>query len=175
MARATIIGSGPNGLAAAVALARSGYEVRVLEASDTIGGGVRTAENTLPGFLHDICAAVHPAALSSPFFQAFGLAERIEWILPEISYAHPLDGGRAGIAWRDIERTAAGLGVDERAWLALLRPLSSHVEGVVDFTGNQMLRIPRDPLTALRFALRMLDQGTPLARRSLRTDEAAGL
>lgn len=175
MARATIIGSGPNGLAAAVALARAGYEVRVLEASDTIGGGIRTTENTLPGFRHDVCAAVHPAALSSPFFQAFGLADRVEWIDPEISYAHPLDGGRAGIAWRDIERTAAGLGVDERAWLALLRPLSSHVEGVVDFTGNQMLRIPRDPLTALRFALRMLDQGTPLARRSFRTDEAAGL
>lgn len=175
MARATIIGSGPNGLAAAVALARAGYEVRALEASDTIGGGIRTTENTLPGFRHDVCAAVHPAALSSPFFQAFGLADRVEWIDPEISYAHPLDGGRAGIAWRDIERTAAGLGVDERAWLALLRPLSSHVEGVVDFTGNQMLRIPRDPLTALRFALRMLDQGTPLARRSFRTDEAAGL
>lgn len=175
MARATIIGSGPNGLAAAVALARAGYEVRVLEASDTIGGGIRTTENTLPGFRHDVCAAVHPAALSSPFFQAFGLADRVEWIDPEISYAHPLDGGRAGIAWRDIERTAAGLGVDERAWLALLRPLSSHVEGVVDFTGDQMLRIPRDPLTALRFALRMLDQGTLLARRSFRTDEAAGL
>lgn len=175
MARATIIGSGPNGLAAAVTLARAGYEVRVLEAASTIGGGVRTAESTLPGFRHDVCAAVHPAALSSSFFQAFGLAERIEWITPDISYAHPLDGGRAGIAWRDIERTAAGLGIDERAWLSLLRPLSTHVDGVVDFTGNQMLRIPREPVTALRFALRMLDQGTPLAGRSFRTDEAAGL
>ncbi|MGN7948436.1 phytoene desaturase family protein [Microbacterium sp. 22215] len=175
MARATIIGSGPNGLAAAVALARAGYEVRVLEAASTIGGGVRTAESTLPGFRHDVCAAVLPAALSSPFFQAFGLAERIEWITPDISYAHPLDDGRAGIAWRDIERTAAGLGVDEQAWLSLLRPLSTHVEGVVDFTGNQMLRVPREPITALRFALRMLDQGTPLARRTFRTDEAAGL
>ena len=175
MARATIIGSGPNGLAAAVALSRAGYEVRVLEAASTIGGGVRTAASTLSGFRHDVCAAVHPAALSSPFFQAFGLAERIEWITPDISYAHPLDDGRAGIAWRDIERTAAGLGVDEQAWLSLLRPLSTHVEGVVDFTGNQMLRVPREPITALRFALRMLDQGTPLARRSFRTDEAAGL
>ncbi len=175
MARATIIGSGPNGLAAAVTLARAGYEVRVLEAADTIGGGVRTAETTLTGFRHDICAAVHPAALSSPFFRAFGLAERIDWIHPEISYAHPLDHGRAGIAWRDIQRTAAALGADEKAWLALLRPLSSHADGVVDFTGNQMLRIPKDPLTALRFGLRMLDQGTPLARRTFRTPEAAGL
>ncbi|WP_312171237.1 NAD(P)/FAD-dependent oxidoreductase [Microbacterium sp.] len=175
MARATIIGSGPNGLAAAVALARAGYEVRVLEAADTIGGGVRTHESTLSGFHHDVCATVHPAALASPFFQAFGLAERLDWVTPEISYAHPLDDGRAGIAWRDIERTAVGLGADERAWLALLRPLSSHIDGVVDFTGNQMLRVPREPITALRFALRMLDQGTPLARRGFRTAEAAGL
>lgn len=175
MARATIIGSGPNGLAAAVALARGGYEVRVLEAADTIGGGLRTTASTLPGFVHDVCAAVLPSALTSPFFQAFGLAERVEWIHPDISYAHPLDDGRAGIAWRDIERTASGLGVDERAWLALLRPLSTHVDGVVDFTGNQMLRVPRDPLTALRFALRMLDQGTSLATRTFRTEEAAAL
>ena len=106
--RATVIGSGPNGLAAAVALARAGYEVRVLEASATIGGGVRTAELTLPGFRHDVGSAVHPAALSSPFFRAFGLRDRIEWVSPEVSYAQPLDGGRAAIAWRDIERTARG-------------------------------------------------------------------
>ncbi|MEV4735955.1 MULTISPECIES: phytoene desaturase family protein [unclassified Microbacterium] len=175
MVRATIIGSGPNGLAAAVALARAGYEVRVLEAADTIGGGVRSLESTLPGFLHDVCSAVHPAALASPFFQAFGLADRVDWIVPDISYAHPLDDGRAGVAWRDIEKTAAGLGADRKAWLALLRPLSRHIEGVVDFTGNQMLRVPRDPVIAARFALRMLDQGTPLAKRAFRTEEAAGL
>lgn len=175
MVRATIIGSGPNGLAAAVALARAGYEVRVLEAADTIGGGVRSLESTLPGFLHDVCSAVHPAALASPFFQAFGLADRVDWIVPDISYAHPLDDGRAGVAWRDIEKTAAGLGADRKAWLAMLRPLSRHIEGVVDFTGNQMLRVPRDPVIAARFALRMLDQGTPLAKRAFRTEEAAGL
>lgn len=175
MVRATIIGSGPNGLAAAVTLARAGYEVRVLEAADTIGGGIRSAESTLPGFVHDVCSAVHPAALASPFFRAFGLAERIEWITPDISYAHPLDDGRAVIAWRDIERTASGLGADGRAWLSLLRPLSRHVDGVVDFTGNQMLRLPRQPVTAFRFALRMLDQGTPLATRAFRTEEADAL
>lgn len=175
MVRATIIGSGPNGLSAAVSLARAGYQIRVLEASDTIGGGVSTTESTLSGFRHDVGSSIHPAALASPFFQAFGLAERIEWIRPEISYAHPLDEGRAGIAWHDIERTAAGLGGDERAWLSRLRPLSRHIDGVVDFTGNQMLRIPRDPVTAVRFAMRMLDQGTTLARHSFRTEEAAGL
>lgn len=175
MTRATIIGSGPNGLAAAVSLARAGYEVRVLEAADTIGGGVRSAESTLPGFVHDVCSAAHPAALASPFFQAFGLAERIDWIVPDISYAHPLDGGRAGIAWRDIERTAAALGDDGKAWLSLLRPLSRHIDGVVDFTGNQMLRIPQQPITAIRYAMRMLEEGTPLAKRTFHTEEAAGL
>lgn len=175
MARATIIGSGPNGLSAAVALARAGYEVRVLEASETVGGGTRTQELTIPGFLHDVCSAVHPAAFASPFFRAFGLAERIEWIHPEISYAHPLDGGRAGIAWRDIERTADRLGVDRTAWLSRLRPLSTHIGGLADFTGNQLLRVPRDPVTAMRYAIRMLDQGTPLAARAFLTDEAAAL
>lgn len=175
MARATIIGSGPNGLAAAVTLARAGYEVQVLEASKTIGGGVRTEESTLPGFRHDVCSTVHPAALASPFFRAFGLCERIEWVHPEISYAHPLDDGRAAIAWRDIERTAAGLGRDGRAWLERIRPLSRHIDELVDFTGNQLLRVPRDPLTAARFAIRMLDQGTPLAARSFHTQEAAAL
>lgn len=175
MARATIIGSGANGLAAAVALARGGYEVHVLEAADTIGGGVRTQESTLPGFRHDVCSAVHPAAFASPFFRAFGLAERIDWIHPEISYAHPLDGGRAAIAWRDIERTAAGLGVDGDAWLSRVRPLSSHIEGLADFTGNQLLRVPRDPITAVRYATRILDQGTPLAERAFLTDGAAAL
>lgn len=175
MTRATIIGSGPNGLAAAVSLARAGYEVRVLEAAETIGGGVRTAESTLPGFLHDVCSAAHPAALASPFFQAFGLAERIDWIVPEISYAHPLDSGRAGIAWRDIERAASGMGEDGKAWLSLLRPLSRHIDGVVDFTGNQMLRIPHEPVTAVRFAMRMLQVGTPLAKTTFRTEEASSL
>ncbi|MDF2507661.1 MAG: dehydrogenase [Microbacterium sp.] len=175
MARATIIGSGPNGLAAGVALARTGYEVRVLEAADAIGGGLRTREGSLPGFRHDVCSAVHPAAVSSPFFRAFRLDERIEWIHPDISFAHPLDGGRAAVAWRDIERTATALGADRDAWLARLRPLSTHIEGVTDFTGNQLLRLPADPVTAVRYAIRMLDQGTPLARASFRTEEAAAL
>jgi phytoene dehydrogenase-like protein len=175
MARATIIGSGPNGLAAGVSLARAGYEVRVLEAADTVGGGIRTTESTLPGFRHDVCSTVHPTALASPFFQAFGLERRIEWIHPDASYAHPLDGGRAAIAWRDIDRTATALGIDGAAWLARVRPLSTHIDGVVDFTGNQLLRVPRDPVTAARYAIRMLDQGTPLAAFAFRTEEAAAL
>ncbi|MET0672212.1 MAG: NAD(P)/FAD-dependent oxidoreductase [Microbacterium pygmaeum] len=173
--RATVVGSGPNGLAAAVALARAGYEVRVLEASATAGGGVRTAESTLPGFRHDVGSAVHPAALTSPFFRAFGLRERVGWIEPEISYAQPLDGGRAAIAWRDIERTAHDLGRDRNAWLALVRPLSAHLDAVVEFTGSQLLRVPRHPITTLRFGLRALQVGTRLGRHTLVTEEGAAL
>lgn len=175
MARATVIGSGPNGLAAGVALARAGYRVRVLEAADTLGGAIRTHASTLPGFRHDAGSTVHPATVASPFFRAFGLAERIEWIHPEISYAHPLDGGRAAVAWRDIERTADGLGADGSAWLSRVRPLSAHIDGLVDFTNNQLLRVPEDPMTVVRFAIRMLDQGTPLARTAFLTDAAAAL
>lgn len=175
MTRATIIGSGPNGLAAAVALARAGYAVHVIEAAETLGGGIRTLDSTLPGFRHDECSAVHPAALTSPFLRAFDIAARIEWLRPEISFAHPLDDGRAAIAWHDIERTATALGPDADAWLSRIRPLSRHLDGVVDFTGNALLRRPRDPLTAARFGLRVLDQGTSLARRAFRTDEGAAL
>ena len=175
MPRATIIGSGPNGLSAAVALARAGYKVEVLEASDTIGGGVRTAEGPLPGFVSDVCSAVHPAALTSPFFRAFGLGERVDWIRPEISYAHPLDGGEAAIAWRDLERTAEGLGADAGAWRALLRPLARHVDDVVEFTGASMLRVPRHPVTAARFGIRMIEQGTMLGARAFRGQRASAL
>lgn len=173
--RATVVGSGPNGLAAAVSLARAGYDVRVLEASGTIGGGVRTAELTLPGFHHDVCSAVHPAALSSPFFRAFGIRERVDWIHPLASYAQPLDGGRAAIAWRDLERTAEGLGRDGRAWRAVVRPLSRHLRGVVDFTGSQLLRWPRHPITTVRFGLRSLQLGSALGRGTFATEEANAL
>ena len=173
--RATVVGSGPNGLSAAVALARAGYEVRVLEASSTVGGGVRTAELTLPGFRHDVCSAVHPAALTSPFFRAFGIHERVGWIHPLASYAQPLDGGRAVIAWRDIERTADALGPDGQAWRAMIRPLSRHLGGVVDFTGSQLLRWPRHPVTAVRYGLRSLQLGSRLGRGTFRTEEANAL
>jgi len=156
----TVVGGGPNGLAAAVTMARAGLSVDLHEAGATLGGGARTMELTLPGFLHDVGSAVHPMGLASPFFQAFDLSERVEFIVPEISYVHPLGGTRAGVAHRDLDATAEQLGADGRAWRSLFRPLVDQIRGVTDFTGSQLLRIPRDPLTAMRFGLRTLEQGS---------------
>lgn len=175
MSRATVIGSGPNGLAAAVSLARAGYDVEVLEASDTVGGGLRTVDGPIDGFRYDVCSAVHPAALTSPFFRAFGLHERVSWIRPEISYAHPLDGDRAAIAWRDLDRTAEDLGTDARAWRALAGPLVRHLDDLVTFTGDALWAPPRRPATGIRYGLRMLQHGLPGASTRFRSEEAAAL
>jgi phytoene dehydrogenase-like protein len=156
---ATVVGAGPNGLAAAVILARAGLAVTLYERAATIGGGARTAELTLPGFLHDVCSAVHPMALASPFFRAFGIGERIELRVPEISYAHPLDGGGAGIAYRDLGRTVEELGADGPAWRGLLRLLSDHAVELGEVTGSTLVRLPRHPLVLASLGLRALEQG----------------
>lgn len=172
---AIVVGSGPNGLAAAVTLARAGLKVRVYEKNSLIGGGATTTELTLPGFRHDVCSAVHPMALASEFFQRFGLEERIDLVVPEVSYGHPLPDGEAAIAYHDLERTAAGLGVDGREWLRLFRPLVRHVDAVSDLVGNQLLRVPRHPLTAARFGARVLEQGSPLWNVRFRDNHAPAL
>ena len=171
----TVVGSGPNGLAAAVTAARAGLGVRLVEAAPTLGGGLRTAELTLPGYRHDVCSAVHPAALASPFFRAFGLTERIEWIIPDVSYAHPMPDGEAGIAYRDLDRTAEALGRDGAQWRRLLGPLLRRVDGVVDFTGSQLLRIPRDPAAAILFGLRAIEQGSGLWNLRFRGETAGAM
>lgn len=171
----TVVGSGPNGLSAAVTAARAGLSVRLLEGASTLGGGLRTSELTLPGFRHDVCSAVHPAAMASPFFRAFGLTERIDWIVPEVSYAHPLDRGEAGIAWRDLDRTVDALGRDGRAWRTLIEPLLRRSDGVVDFTGSQLLRWPSDPLAALRYGLRALETGSRMWKLRFREQAAPAM
>jgi phytoene dehydrogenase-like protein len=172
---AIVIGSGPNGLAAAVTLARAGLAVRVYERNATAGGGMRTEPVTLEGFVHDICSAVHPLAFASGFFRKFGLTDRIPFAVPSASYGHPLDGGRAGIAYRDLDRTAESLGVDGPAWRRLLQPLVDHVDEVAQFTGSEILQVPRHPLVAARFGATMLAQGGPWWDAIFREEEAGAL
>ncbi len=175
MVDAVVVGAGPNGLAAAVTLARAGLSVEVVERNDTIGGGARTAELTLPGFLHDVCSAVHPMALQSEFFRLFRMEERIELRLPEVQYGHPLDGGRAGIAYQDLERTAAELGVDGPAFRNLMGPLARAADQVADFATDALLHVPRHPLTVLRFGLRALEQGSSAWNARFRQDAAPAM
>lgn len=175
MIDATIVGSGPNGLAAAATLAEAGLEVLVNERAPTVGGGMRTAELTLPGFLHDVCSAVHPAALASPFFRAWGLTDRVPFVIPDVSYAHPFADGRSGIAYRDLDRTADALGRDGRAWKSLLGPLVERIDGVRSFTGSQLLRWPDSVPAAIAFGLRVLEQGTGAWNTRFRDDIAPAM
>ncbi|MFO7634294.1 MAG: FAD-dependent oxidoreductase, partial [Caldilinea sp.] len=126
---AVIIGSGPNGLAAAITLAQAGQRVLVVEEETTPGGGMRTQELTLPGFHHDICSAIHPLGVASPFFRSLPLADYgLEWILPPVSLARPLDDGTVVAVMTSLDETAAGLGVDGRAWRWLFEPLVARWE-----------------------------------------------
>jgi phytoene dehydrogenase-like protein len=172
---AVVVGSGPNGLAAAITLAQQGVAVTVLEASERIGGGARTSEHTLPGLLHDDCSAVHPTAVASPLLRSLRLEKHgLRWAWPEIDLAHPLDGGRAGLLFRDLRSTAEGLGADGEAWARLFGPLARRFDDLVDDVFRPVLRVPSHPLTMLRFGLGALQPATVLARR-WRDDEARAL
>ncbi len=174
-ADAIVVGAGPNGLAAAVTLARAGLDVLVVERSSTIGGGARSAELTLPGFVHDVGSAVHPLALASGFFRRFELDRRIELRVPEASYGHPLDGGRAAVAWRDLDRTAEALGADGPAWRRLFAPLVARAQEVAQFTGSTLVQLPPHLRTAVNFGLRALEQGSPLWGARFREEAAPAL
>ncbi|MET4783084.1 phytoene dehydrogenase-like protein [Glaciihabitans sp. UYNi722] len=138
-------------------------------------GGARTEELTLQGFLHDVCSAVHPLALSSGFFRRFELHKRIELVVPPISYAQPLDDGQAGIAWRDLDRTAESLGVDGPAWRRLFAPLVRHADQIAQFAGSQILQVPRHPVALLQLGLRILEQGSVDWGTRFRQDVAPAL
>jgi phytoene dehydrogenase-like protein len=172
---AVIVGSGPNGLAAAITLAQAGQRVLVVEAKSTAGGGMRTQEVTLPGFRHDICSAIHPLGIASPFFRHLPLAEYgLEWILPPVSLAHPLDGSDAVVAMPSLDATAAGLGVDARAWRELFTPLAARWEDALDDL-LAPLHLPRHPGLLARYALPMVAPATLLARLCLRGERARAL
>jgi phytoene dehydrogenase-like protein len=173
---AIVVGSGPNGLAAAITLARVGCSVRVYEANATIGGGARSAELTLPGFLHDVCSAVHPLAAGSPFFKTLPL-ERfgLEWIQPEIPLAHPLDNGSAACLYKDLDFTAEQLGRDSRAYRRLMQPLAHNWEQLAVEFLQPMLHWPRHPITLTRFGISAICPATLLARFLFRHAPARAL
>lgn len=175
MTTAVVVGSGPNGLAAAVVLARAGIDVTVLEAEDEIGGGTRSAELTIPGLIHDVCSATHPTGVASPFFQALGLERHgLEWLWPEVDAVHPIDGGRAGVLFRDLDRTVELLGKDGKAWRKLYAPLLKHSDVLIDELFRPIIHLPKHPLTLAGFGARALLPATVIARR-WKTDEARGL
>jgi len=166
---AVVVGSGPNGLAAAITLAREGRRVLVLEAKPTAGGGMRSAELTLPGFTHDVCSAIHPLGRASPFFRTLPLEEHgLTWIEPELPLAHPLDDGTAAVLARSLEATGAGLGRDADAYGWLMAPLVRRWGTLEEAVLAPLLRFPRYPLPLARFGLRALPPATLLARSVFR-------
>ncbi len=170
-----MVGSGPNGLAAAITLVRAGRSVLVLEGEETIGGGTRSAELTLPGFVHDICSAIHPLGVASPFFRSVPLADHgLEWIEPPAALAHPFDDGSAAVLERSVEATAATLGSDAVAYRRLLAPPVRRADALVtDLLGP--LRLPKHPLSLARFGARAALPATVVAGHTFSGERARGL
>jgi phytoene dehydrogenase-like protein len=172
---AVVIGSGPNGLAAAVELARNGASVLVLEAAEEIGGGTRSKELIAPGYLHDVCSAIHPLGILSPYFRKLPLADfGLKWMRAPISVAHPLDGEPAVLLKRSLAETAESIGADGRTYQRLLRPLVERAEDLLEGTLGPF-RIPRHPFLLARFGLSGLRSAMGLARGKFREKRARAL
>ncbi len=172
---AVVVGSGPNGLSAAVALAQQGASVLVLEAADEIGGGTRTAALTLPGFVHDVCSAVHTTGILSPFFRSLPLGDHgLQWIVPRASVAHPLDAQPAVMMWRSLEETCEGLGADASSYRSLIEPFLDNSEGFfADALGP--LSWPRHPGMFTRFGLNAMWPATSFAAWRFQQSRAKAL
>ena len=176
MPDAIVVGSGPNGLAAAITLARAGRSVRVLEAQPTLGGGARSAELTLPGFIHDRCSAIHPLAAGSPFFRSLPLARHgLAWIQPLVAVAHPLDGGNAAVLSGSFSETCESLAEDGDAYRRLISPFVQDWERLTPELLGPVLHVPRHPVLLARFGLLALQSASGLARRSFRGEAARAL
>jgi phytoene dehydrogenase-like protein len=175
MPDATVVGAGPNGLAAAIVLAREGLSVRVVEAADAVGGGVRSAELTLPGFVHDVCSAIHPLGVGSPFFRTLPLAEHgVYWVEPPAALAHPFDDGTAVLLERSPEATMHGLDGDAGRWQRLFAPLVRAADPLLE-DALAPPHVPAHPLALARFGARAVLPATALARLSFRGTRARGV
>ncbi len=172
---AVVVGAGPNGLAAAVRLAQAGLSVTVLEGADTIGGGTRSAELTVPGVIHDLCSAVHPFGVASPYLASLPLAEHgLVWRYPEVDLAHPLDDGSAAVMVRSLDETCAGLGVDGRAWRRTFAPVVQGFDDLAQDVLGPVVRWPDHPIRMARFGLRAGLPASLLVKR-FRTPQARAL
>jgi phytoene dehydrogenase-like protein len=173
---AVVVGSGPNGLAAAITLAQAGRSVLVLEAEPEPGGAMRSASLVGEGYVNDLGSAIHPLGRASPFLAGLDLARHgLEWVTPPAAVGHPLDGGRAAIAWTDLERTVQGLGADGPAYRALAEPLVERFDDLLDLVLRPVLRLPRHPVLAARFGLQAILPASLLARRRFDGDLARAL
>lgn len=174
---AVIIGSGPNGFSAGITLARSGLKVLMVEARDTIGGGMRTQELTLPGFHHDVCSAVHPMGLASPFFKSVPLHKfGVEWCHPEVLLGHPLDDGSAGIMFKDVSATADRLpGKDAKSYRQLFESMAKRVEILLPALLGPLLKFPRHPFRMAMFGLAGMRSASGLAQSEFFSPQAQAM
>ena len=173
---AVVVGAGPNGLAAAIELARAGRTVLVREAAESVGGGLRSGELTLPGFTHDLCSAIHPMAAASPFFRTLPLSEHgLEWIEPPLPLAHPLERGEAAVLRRSVDETAEGLAADAESYRTLFGPLVTSWSRLESAVLGPLVRVPRHPLALARFGVSALQPAAGLARRRFDGEAARAL
>ncbi len=173
---AIVVGAGPNGLAAAVALTQAGWAVHVIEQADEVGGAARSAEVTRPGFVHDLGSAIHPLAAASPFFRRLPLEQYgLSWVQPQVPLAHPLDDGQAAVLLRSLPATAHALGPDEAGYQRLMGPLANRWEALLDEVLQPVLHWPRAPALLMRFGLPAVCPARWLARAVFRTDAGRAL
>src|SRR5579875_1287422 len=171
---AVVVGSGPNGLSAAIAMQQAGLSVLLMEAKDTVGGGTRSAELTLPGFVHDVCSAVHPLAIASPFFKTLPLQKYgLEFIHPTIVAAHPFDDGSAAALYRSVEQTAQSLGIDASSYEKLLKPLEKDWPLIIN-DALAPLHFPKHPAAMMQFGLKAITSATHLSKQ-FQSKKAKGL